>query len=400
MKAVANLEDIDAVTLLTSDSLVGTRVFAWMRLGELGVKPLGEVHTHLRAEKGGASTAAKNRWIEMRTGGLQGAASDALVDAFICADADAYAAAEVHAGTPFTETQLLRMIQEKFKQTAWEIASGLPLTPPLLEALSSASSISEPIFDSSGVPATGRPGVVVSDGYVSRHPQALVALHPMTPEPIVAKLRKAKSKYVRASCIYRADTSQEMLIEAAGDPEAEIRAAAAANPSCPMDIVKRLAEDRDAKVRAGAAENPAAPEEMLRALSSDSAAYVLVSLAGNPGCPADLLESLERREASDIHQALAANPGLPADMLGRYIKHHDLNLRVTGLGNSAAPAAALQAASTEPEAAIRRSVAANPNTPPGTLMRLAMDSEQIVRAAVRNNPHASEEMKVLSILGG
>ena len=401
MKVVANLEDIDALSLLTSDSLVGTRVFAWMRLGELGAKPLPEVHRNLRAQKGSAgSTAAKNRWIEMRIGGLQGAASDALVDAFICADADEYASAEVRAGTPFTEAQLLRMLQGKFKKTAWEVASGLPLTPALLEALSTVASTSEPLYDYSWVPEAGRSGVVLSDGYVSRHPQALVALHPLTPHPIVAKLRKAKSKYVRAYCIYRADTSQAMLIEAAADPEAEIRASAAANPNCPKDIMNLLAADGDAKVRAGAAMNSAAPGELLRALSSDDAASVIVSLAGNPGCPADLLESLERREASDVHQSLAANPGLPVVMLARYIQHHDLNLRVIGLGNPAAPAAALQAASTEPEAAIRRSVAANPNTPPDTLMHLAMDSEQIVRAAVRNNPHASEEIKVLSILGG
>jgi len=402
MRVLATLDDAAVLERLTDDSMVSTRVFAWMRTAELGVRPIAEVHRHLRAESGGGSTQAKNRWIEMRIAGLRGSASDALVDVMIGVDADGHAAGEIRSGTPFSEEQLLRMLAAKFKWTAWEVASTLPLTTGLLEALATAASTSEPIYsyDFWLREYAGHPGVVLSDEFVSRHPQVLVAMHPLTPAPVVAKLRKGRSKYVRAACLRRQDTSQEMLIAASDDQDAEIRAAVVANPNCPPGIVQRLSKDGEAQVRAAVGTNPSTQHSTLRELSLDDDVTVHAAIAGNPSCPIDLLECFVDNPNFTVQQALASNHSLPQAMLDKYLLHTDVTLRLVALGNPSTLGSALQSASTDPDPDIRGAVARNPNTPIAALMCLAVDSERYVRAAIRNNPNVTDEIKVLTIISG
>jgi len=398
MRVLATLDDTAVLDYLIENSMVSTRVFALMRTAELGVRPLSEVHRQLRAEKGGGSTQAKNRWIEMRTAGLQGAASDALVDVLISVDADEVAAREVRSGTAFSHEQLLRLLTAKFKRTAWEIASTLPLTPALLEALATAASTSEQRFESWMPEDAGEIGVVVSDGFVSRHPQVLVALHPLTPASVVAKLRKARSKYVRAACLRRQDTTQEMLVTASAEQEPEIRAAAVANSNCPPDIIQQLSKDSDVQVRAAAGSNPSTQHATLRELAREDSAIVLAAVAGNPSCPSDLLKDFFTNPDAGVQRALASNPSLPEPLLNKYLGHADVGLRMVALGNQSTSGTALQSASTDSDPHVRVVVASNSNTPMAALMDLATDSDRSVRAAVRNNTNATDEMKVLTVL--
>ena len=71
-----------------------------------------------------------------------------------------------------------------------------------------------------------------------------------------------------------------------------LRAAAAANPSCPPHVLQHFAEDPEDTVRAAAAANPDCPPPMLARLAADSSNQTRAAAAANPSLPADQLKAL------------------------------------------------------------------------------------------------------------
>jgi len=267
MAFIKDLEESEVLLLLIKDAQLSTRVFAWLRIGEVGVRSFDEVRVALRAEKSPGATAAKNKWIDMRITGTDGEVSDALVDLLICADADDYAAMGVRRGAPFTRKHLMRFIDSELRRTAWEIANLEQLNAALLEALASAPSVSERIAPLSAAweemhDDRGKPGVFISDDdtFVARHPQVLVAMHPLTPSHVLIKLQKARSRYVRAAVASRQDLSQPVFRSLATDADALVRTAVYENPradqeSRALSVLLGIGDD-DATRRALAAVVP------------------------------------------------------------------------------------------------------------------------------------------------
>jgi len=102
------------------------------------------------------------------------------------------------------------------------------------------------------------PGEIYNDGFITCYPQVVVALHPLTRPETLKKMRKARSKYVRAALAQRPDL--EALPGLAKDKESSVRVAVAAQTATPADILEALAMDAEREVRAAVQANTSASE--------------------------------------------------------------------------------------------------------------------------------------------
>jgi hypothetical protein len=158
-----------------------------------------------------------------------------------------------------TMAQVERLFDMNLPLAAWIFAQSADLTEEHLRRLSTAPSYS---IDQTHLPAGEQPdlapGEFWADGFITCHPQALVALHPRTPADVLVKLRRARSKYVRATLVERPDP--EALPGLAKDKDPYVRRAVAASPHATVDLLANLAADTDIDVRTAAFDNPKSPE--------------------------------------------------------------------------------------------------------------------------------------------
>jgi len=245
------------------DSAMRVRYMAWMRRLELGDMTLDDINVQL---VGGTATTVKNEWLR-RAAESGITASDELVSLIVAIGDDDYLSRGVGWGLRLNEERLVALVSDRtFKRTAWAVASGdQPLTEPVLRALASASSFSIPNDFSLSVELPV--GVIATTGYISYHPQILVALHPDTPQDVLDKLRKARSKYVRAAILDRPDTTLDNLRTASKDKEPTVRVAVARHPLADEQILMHLALDGDASVRDAVREHPAVTDEIKAAVA-------------------------------------------------------------------------------------------------------------------------------------
>lgn len=142
---------------------------------------------------------------------------------------------------------------------AWRFAQNPDLTGEQLARLSTAPSHS---IEVTHLPIEEQqelaPGEFWADGFITCHPQALVALHPRTPSEILVKLRKARSKYVRATLVERPDL--EAIPVLAKDKDPYVRRAVAASQHATSEVLSALSADDDIQVRTAAFNNPNTPE--------------------------------------------------------------------------------------------------------------------------------------------
>ena len=245
------------------DSAMRVRYMAWMRRLELGDVTLDEINVQL---VGGAATTVKNEWLR-RTAESEITASDEMVSLIVAIGGDDYLSKGVGWGLRLHEERLLTLLSDRtFKRTSWAVASGdQPLTEPVLRALAFASSFSiqEEFSPLANLPV----GAIATTGYISYHPQIRVALHPDTPQDVLDKLRKARSKYVRAAILDRPNTTLDNLRTASKDKEPTVRVAVARHPLTDEEILMRLALDGDASVRDAVREHPAATDEIRAAVA-------------------------------------------------------------------------------------------------------------------------------------
>lgn len=112
-----------------------------------------------------------------------------------------------------------------------------------------------------------------------------------------------------------ASPSRAELEEWAASSRAEVRIQVALGQQTPADILALLAgERRSAKVRAAAAAHPDTPPQILVALASDSDDEVRQAVAFNGATPEDVLTSLARSRV-DLALLAALNPGAPSAVL-------------------------------------------------------------------------------------
>ena len=240
------------------DSAMRVRYMAWMRRLELGDATLDDIEFQL---VGGTATTVKKEWVR-RAAERESTAPDELVSLIVAIGGDEFLARAVDWGLRLKEERLIEVLADRsFKRTAWAVASGdQPRTEPVLRALASASSFSIP--EESALSVVCPVGVIATNGYLSYHPQILVALDSDTPMDVLDKLRKARSKYVRAAILDRPDTTVENLRAASKDKEATARVAVARHPLTDEEILMRLALDSDARVRDAVREHPNATDEI------------------------------------------------------------------------------------------------------------------------------------------
>ena len=245
------------------DSAMRVRYMAWMRRLELGDATLDDIEFQL---VGGTATTVKKEWVR-RAAERESTAPDELVSLIVAIGGDEFLARAVDWGLRLKEERLIEVLADRsFKRTAWAVASGdQPRTEPVLRALASASSFSIP--EESALSVVCPVGVIGTNGYLSYHPQILVALHSDTPMDVLDKLRKARSKYVRAAILDRPDTTVENLRAASKDKEATVRVAVARHALADEDILMRLALDPNAPVRDAVREHPNATDEIKAAAS-------------------------------------------------------------------------------------------------------------------------------------
>lgn len=123
------------------------------------------------------------------------------------------------------------------------------------------------------------------------------------------KLKAAKSQ----------DTSEQVLTNLADEVDFEIKAAIAANPKTPAEILKKIAngdflsygQDQENKIKAAIAANPSAPEAVLRDFKRSSALpEILASLATNPNLPEDIITDFIIKGTDKTKASLASNESL------------------------------------------------------------------------------------------
>jgi hypothetical protein len=123
------------------------------------------------------------------------------------------------------------------------------------------------------------------------------------------KLKAAKSQ----------DTSEQVLTNLANEVDFEIKAAIAANPKTPAEILEKIANDsftlynegEENKIKAAIAANPSAPEAVLRNFKKRSLLpEILASLATNPNLPQDIITDFINKGTEETKASLASNESL------------------------------------------------------------------------------------------
>ena len=93
--------------------------------------------------------------------------------------------------------------------------------------------------------------------FVTCHSQVIVALHPLTREASLMKLRKARSKYLRDSLAQRPDLPALAVLVKVKDISVRI----AAQEQTPATLLGELSLDPDSDARAAVHANLPAPDE-------------------------------------------------------------------------------------------------------------------------------------------
>jgi hypothetical protein len=239
--------DSEQLSALLEDRAMGIRIAAAIRAAELGIltpedcarllkqEPQNNGARHLHARW---STTGDNTLFQVM---LAGRFEDQLTSI---------------AQDPETPIEMVRTLFEaKIPGVAWFFATREGVTADELDTLSTAPSHSYPMWSE---PESLRPGEIYNDGFVTCYPQVVVALHPLTRSETLTKMRKARSKYVRAALAQRPDP--EALPILAGDKESTVRAAVAGQTETSLDILEVLAMDPEREVRAAVHANPNSSE--------------------------------------------------------------------------------------------------------------------------------------------
>ncbi len=241
--------ELDEKTLedLLADKAMGVRLAAAIRGREIGLISTEECVRLLEREtQNNGARQTFERWTATR--------SEVLLEVMIVGRFEDQLTSI--ARDPTTPIEVVRrLFNANIPGVAWFFATREGVTADELDALSTAPSNSYPMWSE---PESLRPGEIYNDGFVTCYPQVIVALHPLTRPETLTKMRKARSKYVRAALAQRPDL--EALPGLAKDKESSVRVAVATQTATPAAILEALALDPDREVRAAVHANPNSSE--------------------------------------------------------------------------------------------------------------------------------------------
>lgn len=210
----------------------------------------------------------------------------------------------------------------------------------------------------------------------------------------MAEFRVAKDPRTPTATLVEMATRRSLPL----DTDWDIRSAAIANPSLPVEVLLQLAEDRNASVRAWVGKNPRTPAHALARLAEDNDAMVRGEVANTPTTPFDLVKALASDPDPTVRNAAIVNPALPEDFILRHAEGDPL-ARQAVANNAATPPSVLRGLANDAEKGVRASVGANPNTPEDVIAQLLGDPDPIVRQFTAVNPKMQVQKQAQSRSG-
>ena len=192
----------------------------------------------------------------------------------------------------------------------------------------------------------------------------------------------ARSKDVMLRGEAAKNASGMLLCRLSSDPDANVRAATAANSSCPAVSLIDLSSHPHSGVRWRVANNPATPAAALCSLSrkSDYHYEIRAAVAVHPACPLSVLERASSDPEALVRRKAAEHPLCPTGVLESLSTDSDLGVRIAVAEHPSCPAATLQSLSTDSNNyQVRIAVAEHLSCPAETLERLSRDPHYQVR---------------------
>ena len=183
------------------------------------------------------------------------------------------------------------------------------------------------------------------------------------------------SRATAAAC-----TSDEWLLRRLGSDESSIvRAASAANPAVPHDVLAAISHTPYAHVWAAAAANRSCPSEVLALIAladwsmhAVDATGLLAGILQHRNCPAGLAEQLWRSPHVEVWRALARTTGVEERLLAA-VRSEDTSIMIEAASNPNAVGGVLRSLAADSDNGIRRRVAAHERCPAGVLRHLGCD---------------------------
>jgi len=176
------------------------------------------------------------------------------------------------------------------------------------------------------------------------------------------------------------------------------------NESVPTEVLVAKATSKDEFVRFVVAKNPSTPVANLVVLAKDPLEIVRTGVADNPSAPVPLLEELAKDKDSRVRRCVADNPSTPISLreaiLGSLAKDKDEWTRRIVADDPSMPVPILELLAQDKDSDVRSNVARNPSTPVSVLVdilgSLAKDKDRWTRQSVADNP--STPVAVLELL--
>ncbi|HEV2633605.1 MAG TPA: hypothetical protein VGX23_00570 [Actinocrinis sp.] len=172
-------------------------------------------------------------------------------------------------------------------------------------------------------------------------------------------------------------------------PHAEVRRAAATNPSTPAEAVINLAAHPSMLLRPELAARPDLPSSTYTRLATDPIPWVRSTLAQNPAIDEDLIRVLAADRGYDVQRCLAHHPHIPLDVLEQLA-------RVTRIGTTLLPRIAtatpheVEELATSPNATMRMLLAQRRDLPAHIRDALAADPDAKVLKSIAPHPGLSD----------
>ena len=207
------------------------------------------------------------------------------------------------------------------------------------------------------------------------HEARAAACNPACPAAAAATLARSASVQVRLTLASNPGCSPEAFeilcapVDADGvDHPWRIRAAAATNPICPPNLVRRLASSEEASLRAAAASNPECSADLVDALSRDDSTEVRAAVASSEACSSEIALRLAADPEPEVRRHAAGNPVYPPGAAkGAFKILSDWN----ALDSPNCPPERIEAAAWG--LGSTRKAAKHPAAPPQLLARIATD---------------------------
>ena len=217
---------------------------------------------------------------------------------------------------------------------------------------------------------------------------------------LVAMLARDASWLTRRDAAANLSCPAQMLGVLAGDVSPDVRLAVSRRGDCPPDALVALAADTERHVRSSVAAHQSSPAAALRLLAGDPDPKVRAAVSVHRNSPSAAVE----RIAGDLFDsggatrcAAARHPNCGPEALERIAGHDDDFLRAAAADNPNCGPDLVDRLAEDPSWVVRQSVAWRADLAPKLAARLAADPQRAVQlAAVRNHNCPLETLDMVS----